>query len=233
MLDVMSGGRLVAGMVIGGGPEYFTYQRQSDHGPREVPRGARPDRQGVDDAGAVPVELEALLLPLRQPLAAAAAAAAPADLDSRASAAWRRSSSSPSAATPTWAFRTSTSTSSAASSASSARPARRPATPPHPEQMGWGVPIYVAETDKQAREEFEPHFWYFVSNLLKGIGLAPPGYTSPKSAAGHPQEPASTSCRRRRPGTTSRRASSPSSAARRRCGRSWSTTRRSWASASC
>ena len=31
-----------------------------------------------------------------------------------------------------------------------------------PEQMGWGVPIYVAETDQQAREEFEPHFWYFV-----------------------------------------------------------------------
>src|SRR5204862_5020569 len=26
-------------------------------------------------------------------------------------------------------------------------------------------------------------FWYFVKNLLKGIGLSPPGYTSPKSAA--------------------------------------------------
>jgi alkanesulfonate monooxygenase SsuD/methylene tetrahydromethanopterin reductase-like flavin-dependent oxidoreductase (luciferase family) len=53
----------------------------------------------------------------------------------------------------------------------------------HPEQMGWGVPIYVAETDKQAREEFEPGFWYFVKNLLKGISLTPPGYTSAKSAA--------------------------------------------------
>jgi alkanesulfonate monooxygenase SsuD/methylene tetrahydromethanopterin reductase-like flavin-dependent oxidoreductase (luciferase family) len=50
-----------------------------------------------------------------------------------------------------------------------------------PEQMGWGVPIYVAETDKQAREEFEPHMWYFVRNLLKGINLSPPGYTSPRS----------------------------------------------------
>jgi len=49
--------------------------------------------------------------------------------------------------------------------------------------MGWGVPIYVAETDKQAREEFEPHLWYFVRNLLKGIGLTPPGYTSARSAA--------------------------------------------------
>jgi alkanesulfonate monooxygenase SsuD/methylene tetrahydromethanopterin reductase-like flavin-dependent oxidoreductase (luciferase family) len=51
-----------------------------------------------------------------------------------------------------------------------------------PEQMGWGVPIYVAETDRQAREEVEPHLWYFIKNLLKGIGLAPPGYTSPRSA---------------------------------------------------
>jgi alkanesulfonate monooxygenase SsuD/methylene tetrahydromethanopterin reductase-like flavin-dependent oxidoreductase (luciferase family) len=51
-----------------------------------------------------------------------------------------------------------------------------------PEQMGWGVPIYVAETDQQARADFEPHFWYFIRNLLRGIGLTPPGYTSPRSA---------------------------------------------------
>ncbi len=53
---------------------------------------------------------------------------------------------------------------------------------PRPEQMGWGVPIYVAETDRQAREEFEPHLWYFVRNLLKGLRITPPGYTSPRSA---------------------------------------------------
>jgi alkanesulfonate monooxygenase SsuD/methylene tetrahydromethanopterin reductase-like flavin-dependent oxidoreductase (luciferase family) len=51
-----------------------------------------------------------------------------------------------------------------------------------PEQMGWGVPIYVAETDDQARAEFEPHFWYFVRNLMKNISLTPPGYTSARSA---------------------------------------------------
>src|ERR1700745_2245034 len=28
MLDVLSGGRLVAGMVVGGGPEYFSYQAE-------------------------------------------------------------------------------------------------------------------------------------------------------------------------------------------------------------
>jgi alkanesulfonate monooxygenase SsuD/methylene tetrahydromethanopterin reductase-like flavin-dependent oxidoreductase (luciferase family) len=52
-----------------------------------------------------------------------------------------------------------------------------------PEQLGWGIPVYVAETDRQAREEFEPHFWYFIRNLLKNISLAPPGYTSARSAA--------------------------------------------------
>jgi alkanesulfonate monooxygenase SsuD/methylene tetrahydromethanopterin reductase-like flavin-dependent oxidoreductase (luciferase family) len=51
-----------------------------------------------------------------------------------------------------------------------------------PEQMGWGVPIYVAETDRQAREEFESHSWYFTRFLLKGIGTTPPGYTSARSA---------------------------------------------------
>jgi alkanesulfonate monooxygenase SsuD/methylene tetrahydromethanopterin reductase-like flavin-dependent oxidoreductase (luciferase family) len=51
-----------------------------------------------------------------------------------------------------------------------------------PEQMGWGVPIYVAETDRQAREEFEPGFRYFIKNLMKNITLSPPGYMSPKGA---------------------------------------------------
>jgi alkanesulfonate monooxygenase SsuD/methylene tetrahydromethanopterin reductase-like flavin-dependent oxidoreductase (luciferase family) len=50
-----------------------------------------------------------------------------------------------------------------------------------PEQMGWGIPVYVAETDEQARREFEPHVWYFARKLMKGISLAPPGYTSVKS----------------------------------------------------
>jgi alkanesulfonate monooxygenase SsuD/methylene tetrahydromethanopterin reductase-like flavin-dependent oxidoreductase (luciferase family) len=53
---------------------------------------------------------------------------------------------------------------------------------PDPEQMGWAVPIYVAETDEQARKEFEPSLWYFAKKLLLGIDISPPGYTSVKSA---------------------------------------------------
>jgi alkanesulfonate monooxygenase SsuD/methylene tetrahydromethanopterin reductase-like flavin-dependent oxidoreductase (luciferase family) len=52
----------------------------------------------------------------------------------------------------------------------------------HPEQMGLLMPIYVAETDAKARAEFQEHFWYFKDKLIPGLTLSPPGYTSPKSA---------------------------------------------------
>jgi alkanesulfonate monooxygenase SsuD/methylene tetrahydromethanopterin reductase-like flavin-dependent oxidoreductase (luciferase family) len=52
----------------------------------------------------------------------------------------------------------------------------------HPEQMGLLIPIYVAETDAKARAEFEDHFWYFKNKLIPGLTLSPPGYTSPQSA---------------------------------------------------
>ena len=50
-----------------------------------------------------------------------------------------------------------------------------------PRQSGWLTPIYVAETDQQARAEFEEHWWYFVKRLLPGITISPPGYTSLRS----------------------------------------------------
>lgn len=52
-----------------------------------------------------------------------------------------------------------------------------------PLQAGWLVPIYVAETDEQARKEYEEHLWYFVKRLLPGITIQPPGYTSVRSLA--------------------------------------------------
>jgi len=52
-----------------------------------------------------------------------------------------------------------------------------------PLQAGWLVPIYVAETDAQARREYEEHLWYFVKRLLPGITIQPPGYTSARSLA--------------------------------------------------
>ena len=52
---------------------------------------------------------------------------------------------------------------------------------PDPLQAGWLVPIYVAETDELARREYEEHLWYFVKRLLPGITIQPPGYTSVRS----------------------------------------------------
>jgi alkanesulfonate monooxygenase SsuD/methylene tetrahydromethanopterin reductase-like flavin-dependent oxidoreductase (luciferase family) len=50
-----------------------------------------------------------------------------------------------------------------------------------PMQAGWLAPIYVAETDAEARRQYEEHFWYFARRLLPGITIAPPGYTSLRS----------------------------------------------------
>jgi alkanesulfonate monooxygenase SsuD/methylene tetrahydromethanopterin reductase-like flavin-dependent oxidoreductase (luciferase family) len=53
-----------------------------------------------------------------------------------------------------------------------------------PEQLGWLCPIYVAESDAQAWEEYEKHFMFFANKLLKGLVVLPPGYTSARSVIG-------------------------------------------------
>jgi alkanesulfonate monooxygenase SsuD/methylene tetrahydromethanopterin reductase-like flavin-dependent oxidoreductase (luciferase family) len=53
--------------------------------------------------------------------------------------------------------------------------------PPAPENLGVLLPIYVAETDSKARAEYEPHLWYFARRLLRGLQVSPPGYTSAQS----------------------------------------------------
>jgi len=52
---------------------------------------------------------------------------------------------------------------------------------PDPEQLGWLVPIYCAESDEQAWQEYEQHLFYFIKKLLPGIDTSPPGYTSVQS----------------------------------------------------
>jgi alkanesulfonate monooxygenase SsuD/methylene tetrahydromethanopterin reductase-like flavin-dependent oxidoreductase (luciferase family) len=54
-----------------------------------------------------------------------------------------------------------------------------------PEQLGWAVPIYVADTDEQARAEAAPHIEFFFNCLLRyppEYGF-PPGYLSERSMA--------------------------------------------------
>ncbi len=181
MLDVLSGGRLVAGMVIGGGPEYFTYQID--------PTQARDKfREALD------LILKALTTPgpfqwkskhyyfryvnpwprpLQQPHPPIWIPGA-GSLETIEFVAQRRFAYMGIPYFHFDVFRRVFDQFRAA--------CQKAGYEAKPEQMGWGIPIYVAETDKQAREDFEPHMWYFVRNLMKGLLLAPPGYTSAKSA---------------------------------------------------
>jgi alkanesulfonate monooxygenase SsuD/methylene tetrahydromethanopterin reductase-like flavin-dependent oxidoreductase (luciferase family) len=182
MLDVVSNGRLVAGMVVGGGPEYFTYRVNPTHA-RERFREAldlivkawttpgpflwKSKHYYFPYVNPWPVPLQQPHPPIWIPGAGS--------LETIEFVAQRRYSymGIPYFHIDTFKRVFGLFREACAKAGYEAKP----------EQMGWGVPVYVAETDKQAREEFEPHFWYFIKNLLKGIGLAPPGYTSPRSAA--------------------------------------------------
>ena len=182
MLDVLSGGRLIAGMVIGGGPEYFSYgvnptnardkfresldlilQAWTKPGPftwnskhyhfRYVNPWPRPMQQPHPPIWIPGVgSLETIEFVAQRRFSYMGVPYFHIDVFRRVFVQFREACS-------------------------------RAGYTADPDQMGWGVPIYVAETDRQAREDFEPHFWYFVKNLMKGIGLTPPGYTSAKSAA--------------------------------------------------
>ena len=51
------------------------------------------------------------------------------------------------------------------------------------DQLGWAAPVYVAETDRQAVEEVRPHVEMFFNKLLRYTPemLLPPGYMSVES----------------------------------------------------
>ena len=151
--------------------------------PGALPGGPRPHPEGVDDARPVRVGQQALPHPVREPVAAARSSSPTPRSGSPAPGRSRRWSSSPSTATPTWASRTSSSTCSSARSGMFRDACAAEGYEADPLQAGWLVPIYVAETDAQARREYEEHLWYFVKRLLPGITIQPPGYTSARSLA--------------------------------------------------
>jgi alkanesulfonate monooxygenase SsuD/methylene tetrahydromethanopterin reductase-like flavin-dependent oxidoreductase (luciferase family) len=53
---------------------------------------------------------------------------------------------------------------------------------PDPNNLGLLLPVYVSDSDETARAEYEEHFWYFAHRLLDGVQISPPGYTSLVSA---------------------------------------------------
>jgi alkanesulfonate monooxygenase SsuD/methylene tetrahydromethanopterin reductase-like flavin-dependent oxidoreductase (luciferase family) len=181
MLDVMSRGRLVAGMVIGGGPEYYTYQINPTHARERF-------REALDlivKAWTTPGPflwnskhyffryVNPWPRPLQQPHPPIWIPGA-GSLETIEFVAQRRYSYM---GIPYFHINVFQRVFDLFREA-----CQKAGYTAAPEQMGWGVPIYVAETDAQARKEFEPHFRYFIKNLLKNIMLAPPGYTSARSA---------------------------------------------------
>jgi alkanesulfonate monooxygenase SsuD/methylene tetrahydromethanopterin reductase-like flavin-dependent oxidoreductase (luciferase family) len=181
MLDVMSGGRLVAGMVIGGGPEYFSYQVNPTHARERF-------REALDlivKAWTTPGPflwnskhyffryVNPWPLPIQKPHPPIWIPGA-GSLETLDFVAQRRYCYMGIPYFHIDTFRRMFGLFREA--------CEKAGYKADPGQMGWGIPMYVAETDRQAREEFEPHLWYFIRNLLKNISLAPPGYTSAKSA---------------------------------------------------
>ena len=130
MIDVISGGRLIAGMVVGGGPEYYSFSVNPTHA-RERFREAH---DLIMKAWTEPGPFECIgkhyqlryvnpwPRPLQQPH--------PRDLDPRRGLARDDRVRGPATTTRTWASRTSTSTCSSATSRCSATRARPRATPP-------------------------------------------------------------------------------------------------------
>ena len=80
MIDCITGGRLITGMVRGIGAEYFSMGANPAYLARALPGGARSGRAGLDQARAVRLRGQVLSLRVCEPVAAAVPAAASADL---------------------------------------------------------------------------------------------------------------------------------------------------------
>jgi alkanesulfonate monooxygenase SsuD/methylene tetrahydromethanopterin reductase-like flavin-dependent oxidoreductase (luciferase family) len=181
MLDVLSGGRLIAGMVVGGGPEYFAYNVNPTYARERFREALDLIVKAWTEPGPFLWKSKHYFFkyvnpwprPLQQPHPPIWIPGV-GSLETIEFVAGRRYAYMGIPYFHIDTFRR--------VFAQFREACEKAGYTPRPEQMGWGVPIYVAETDAQARREFEPHFWYFTRNLLKGITLTPPGYTSPRSA---------------------------------------------------
>ena len=184
MLDVLSGGRLIAGLVVGGGPEYYSYNVD--------PTTARPRfREAVElvlqawtRPGPFAFDGEYYQLPYVNPW--------PRPLKQPHPPVWIPGLGSPSTIeycaqrgfgymgvayyAPPESFARQASAYHAAVEANG--------RDYDPELLGWLTTVYVAESDEQAVEEAAPHLAYFQGNLAAGfVGPGkvwmPPGYIDP------------------------------------------------------
>lgn len=184
MLDALTGGRLIAGLVVGGGPEYYS----SNVNPTEARErfGEALDlivRAWTDD-GPFSFEGDYYDLPYVNPW--------PKPVQRPHPEIWIPGLGSPRTIdlcaergygymgvayyAPPEAF--------VAQARRYWDAVQRADTDPDPTRLGWLTPIYVSGTDEQARDEATPHLNYFQTNLAAGfVGPGkvwmPPGYIDP------------------------------------------------------
>src|SRR6058998_1157055 len=160
MLDVLSGGRLVAGMVVGGGPEYYSYQVNPTHAREKFREALDLIIKAWTTHGPFMWNSKHYFFryvnpwprPLQQPHPPIWIPGA-GSLETIEFVAQRRYAYM---GLPFFHIDVSRRMYDGFRAACD-----KAGYTARPEQMGWGVTVYVAETDRQAREEFEPHFWYF------------------------------------------------------------------------
>jgi alkanesulfonate monooxygenase SsuD/methylene tetrahydromethanopterin reductase-like flavin-dependent oxidoreductase (luciferase family) len=181
MLDVLSGGRLIAGLVVGGGPEYYSYNIDPTEARARFSEAVELVVQAWTRPGPFAFDGEYYQLPYVNPW--------PRPLQQPHPPIWVPGLGSPGTITfcaergfgymgvayyaPPESFARQVLAYHAAVSA-----AGRPYVP---ELLGWLTTIYVADSDEQAVEEAAPHLAYFQGNLAAGfVGAGkvwmPPGY---------------------------------------------------------
>lgn len=181
MLDVLSAGRLIAGLVVGGGPEYYSYNVDPTEARARFSEAVELVLQAWTRPGPFAFDGEFYQLPYVNPW--------PRPLQQPHPPVWVPGLGSPSTITfcaergfgymgvayyaPPESFAR-----QAVAYHEAVAAAGRPFLP---ELLGWLTTVYVAETDEQAVEEAAPHLAYFQGNLAAGfVGPGkvwmPPGY---------------------------------------------------------
>jgi len=182
MIDVISGGRLIAGMVVGGGPEYYSFSMNPTHARSMYAEALDLIIRAWTEPG--PFEhygrhwklkyVNPWPLPLQKPHPPIWVPGA-GSLETMRLVAERRYGYMGIPYFHLDVFEKNFAAFRAACLECGYTAA--------PSQMGWLVPIYVAESDDRAWAEYEEHLFYFARTLLKGLVVFPPGYTSARSSA--------------------------------------------------
>ena len=151
MIDVISGGRVIAGFVRGVGAEYFSFSDEPRLLARALRRGDRPDPPGLDRAGPVQPPRQALPVPLRQPLAASPSRSRTRASSCRPRAAWRPWSGPPRRASPSSASTTRSPPCSACSRSTASAQHGAAGKPARSTSAGWCRSTWRRQTPRPSR----------------------------------------------------------------------------------